>query len=76
MEPVDSIIALRGSISFWHRQAEDQIERGTRSREEAADFKERFEAACAALKTEACPFRGGQMLDTSPLKQFGDSCDG
>jgi hypothetical protein len=76
MEPHDSIEVLRNSISGWISRAEGAMEQAARSKEKGLSYQERFEAACAKLKAGVCPFCGGEMLDTSPLKTFAEELAG
>jgi hypothetical protein len=72
MERLDPIIVLRGAINGWISEAEEEKKQAEKSKQQGLTFRDRFEAACADLKTEPCPFCGGKMVDASPLEPFAD----
>ncbi len=63
---------LRSAIARWVAEAEATLQRAAHERREAIDFGQRFEEICAKLPTASCPFCGGAMTDTGPLREFAE----
>lgn len=70
MEALNTVEVLRHCVASWADEAQALREEADQVERESAAFRERLEAAIAALPQVDCPFCGGVMIDTTSLRPF------